>query len=64
MVDERDMADLDDSLRHCRAGLRALEAARGYADRTGGVYPTHLHVASVEMARAIELAMRVALRVH
>ncbi|HLJ69526.1 MAG TPA: hypothetical protein VKX16_19395 [Chloroflexota bacterium] len=57
----RDEAELSEALRHCTAGLRALETARESAVH-GGVYPTHLYLATVELAHAIETAMKVALR--
>lgn len=53
---------LDEALRHCRAGLKALEAAEEQAARTGQIYNTHIYLASVELAHAIEVAMKVALR--
>ena len=63
MTDERaSVRDLDEALRHCRAGLKALEAARGTAAETGAIYPTHIHLAAVELAHAIEISMQVALR--
>lgn len=52
---------LDEALRHCRAGLRALEGARETTHRTGKLYPTHVYVATVELAHAIEVAMKLAL---
>jgi hypothetical protein len=61
MSDQRDIADIEESLRHCTAGLKALEAAQA-AVRGGSVYPTHIHVAAVELAQAIETSMKVALR--
>jgi hypothetical protein len=61
MSDQRDKADLEESLRHCTAGLKALEAALSAA-RGGAVYPTHIHLAAVELAHAIETSMKVALR--
>jgi len=56
-----DEHQLDDALRHCRAGLKALEAAYEGAV-TGQIYPTHVYLAAVELAEAIEKAMKVALR--
>lgn len=56
------VTDLDEALRHCRAGLKALEAARSQAADTGTVYPTHIYLATVELAHAIEVAMKLALR--
>jgi hypothetical protein len=61
---ERDLFDLDEALRHCGAGLKALEGARDAATASGRVYPTHLYLATVEMAHAIEVAMKLALRVQ
>lgn len=58
----RNTDDLDEALRHARAGIKALEAARGAASETGKVYPTHVHLAAVELAHAIEVSMKVALR--
>lgn len=54
--------DLDEALRHCRAGLKALEAARAQASDSGTIYPTHIYLATVELAHAIEVAMKLALR--
>lgn len=54
--------DLDEALRHCRAGLKALEAAHESARSSGQIYPTHLYLATVELAHAIEVAMKLALR--
>jgi len=54
--------DLDEAIRHCTAGLRALETARSTAQESGKVYGTHIYIASVEMAHAIETSMKVALR--
>lgn len=63
MTDSRDsVTDLDEALRHCRAGLKALEAARARASDAGSVYPTHIYLATVELAHAIEVAMKLALR--
>lgn len=63
MTDRRaTVQDLDEALRHCRAGLKALEAARAQASETGAVYPTHIYLATVELAHAIEVAMKLALR--
>ncbi|HZS94481.1 MAG TPA: hypothetical protein VFA78_06780 [Chloroflexota bacterium] len=56
-----DETELDDALRHCRAGLKALEAAHEGA-AAGAVYPTHIYLAAVQLAEAIEKAMKVALR--
>lgn len=54
--------DLEEAIRHCRAGLKALEVARDTVGGSGQLYPTHIHLATVELAHAIEVAMRVALR--
>jgi hypothetical protein len=53
---------LDEALRHARAGVKAIEAARAAAAESGRIYPTHVHLAAVELAHAIELSMKVALR--
>lgn len=53
---------LHEALRHCRAGLKALEAAQERAITSGQIYPTHIYLAAVELAHTIELAMKVALR--
>jgi hypothetical protein len=63
MTDTRGgVSDLDEALRHCRAGLKALEAARTQAADAGTIYPTHIYLATVELAHAIEVAMRLALK--
>ena len=62
MDTQRDTRDLEEALRHCRAGLKAIEAAHGAAASGGSVYPTHLYLATVELAHTIETAMKVALR--
>jgi hypothetical protein len=62
MDSTRNTEDLDEALRHARAGLKALEAARSAAADTGAIYPTHVHLAAVELAHAIEVSMKVALR--
>jgi hypothetical protein len=63
MTDSRGtLNDLDEALRHCRAGLKALEAARTQAAESGTVYPTHLYLATVELAHSIEVSMKLALR--
>jgi hypothetical protein len=54
--------DLDEALRHCRAGLKALEGARDAVTASGQLYPTHIYLATVELAHAIEVAMKLALR--
>lgn len=56
------LRDLDEALRHCRAGLKALEGARSTAATAGQLYPTHVYLATVELAHAIEVAMKLALR--
>jgi hypothetical protein len=60
--DTRNSQDLDEALRHAQAGVKALEAARQAAAETGQIYPTHVHLAAVELAHAIEVSMKVALR--
>jgi hypothetical protein len=62
MTEAHPRNDLDEALRHCRAGLKALEAAHDAASDTGQVYPTHIYLATVELAHAIEVAMKLALR--
>jgi hypothetical protein len=57
-----DLADLERAIRHCRAGLQALEAAHAALKQRGRVYPTHLYVAAVELATATEVALAVGLR--
>jgi hypothetical protein len=64
MTTERNLQDLEEALRHCRAGLKALEAAQGSTIDSGQTYPTHLYLATVELAHAIEVAMKLALRVQ
>ena len=54
--------NLEEALRHCRARLKALEAAHSSASTSGKVYPTHIYLAAVELAHAIETSMKVALR--
>lgn len=61
MSDASNAADLEEALRHCRAGLKALEAAHDSASSSGQVYTTHIYLSTVELAHAIELAMKVAL---
>jgi hypothetical protein len=56
------LRDLDEALRHCRAGLKALEGARSNVETAGQLYPTHIYLATVELAHAIEVAMKLALR--
>ena len=53
---------LEESLRHCRAGLKALEAGEGGMRNTGRVYNTHIYLAVTELAHSIEVAMKLALR--
>jgi hypothetical protein len=60
--DDKRLTDLDEALRHCRAGLKALESARESTAMTRQLYPTHVYLATVELAHAIEVAMKVALR--
>jgi hypothetical protein len=60
--DNEVLTDLDEALRHCRAGLKALEGARNAASASGQLYPTHVYLATVELAHAIEVAMKLALR--
>ncbi|HEX8918221.1 MAG TPA: hypothetical protein VF898_06945 [Chloroflexota bacterium] len=62
MAAARDLQDIDEAHRHCQAGLKAIESASRAARETGEIYPTHLHLAAVELAHAIELALKVALR--
>jgi hypothetical protein len=62
MNEDKQLSDLDEALRHCRAGLKALEAARESAAASGRLYPTHVYLATVELAHAIEVAMKLALR--
>jgi hypothetical protein len=59
---DRSELSLDEALRHCRAGLKALEAADEQSTTTGHIYNTHIYLASVELSHAIEVAMKVALR--
>jgi hypothetical protein len=53
---------LDEAVRRCRAGLKALEAAQQQERESGRIYNTHIYLATVELASAVELAMKVALR--
>ncbi len=62
MTADHDLAALDEALRHCRAGIKALEAARRSAEQGDQVYPTHIYLATIELAHAIEVSMQVALR--
>jgi hypothetical protein len=62
MDTDRDLKDLEEARRHAGAGLKALEAASQAITSTGRVYPTHIHLAAVELAHAIEVSMKVALR--
>ena len=62
MDNSHNIHDLDEALRHARAGMKALEAARTTAGSTGQIYATHIHLAAVELAHAIEGSMKVALR--
>jgi hypothetical protein len=59
---DRETAQLEEALRHARAGLKALEAAHQSATDSGSIYPTHIYLATVELAHAIQVAMKVALR--
>lgn len=54
--------DLEEAVRHARAGLKALEAAQETAAQSGALYPTHIYLAAVELAHAVEMGMRAALR--
>lgn len=60
--DERDLTDLQTAIRHGNAGVKALEAARRAAGESGAIYPTHLHLAAIELTQAVELALKIALR--
>ena len=62
MHDEHSARELDEAIRHCRAGLKALEAAHDLAANAGQIYPTHIYLATVELAHAIEVSMKLALR--
>ncbi|HEX6507571.1 MAG TPA: hypothetical protein VF221_08065 [Chloroflexota bacterium] len=62
MEDTRNVDDLEEALRHARAGVKALEAARAAAGSSRQIYPTHIYLAAVELAHAIEVSMKVALR--
>jgi hypothetical protein len=62
MTDSGEEVRLQQAMRHCLAGFKALEAAHDRATQTGHVYNTHIYLATVELAHAIELAMKVALR--
>ena len=62
MTDSNNVEALDESIRHCRAGLKALEAAHASASASGRIYTTHVYLAAAELAHAIEVAMQVALR--
>jgi hypothetical protein len=62
MDSARNVDDLEEALRHVRAGLKALEAARGSAGSSGQIYPTHIYLAAVELSHAVEVSMKVALR--
>ena len=57
-----DIEELQRALRHCRAGVRALEAALEHVERSGNFYPTHLYVGAVELAAATETALAIGLR--
>lgn len=62
MANRTQDTELDEALRRCRAGLKALEEAQNRALETGRLYNTHIYLATVELAHAIEAAMKVALR--
>jgi hypothetical protein len=53
--------EVDVAAQHCRAALKALEAADRTLDETGRIYPVHLQVAAAEMAHAIEVALQAVL---
>jgi hypothetical protein len=59
---ERDARELQEAIRHVAAGLKALEAAHEGTRAGGKIYPVHIHLAAVELAHAIEVAMKIALR--
>jgi len=61
-MNENDTAALERAIRHCQAGLKALEAAREGGRRRGAIYPTHLYVAAVELATSTELSLAIGLR--
>ena len=61
-MDEQTQRDLEEAIRHSRAGLKALEAAQQLLSSSGKLYTTHLHLSAVEMAHAIEIALKAALR--
>ena len=62
MTEDSRESQLDEALRHCRAGLKALEAAREGEVESGRIYNTHIYLATVELAHTVEAAMKVALR--
>jgi hypothetical protein len=62
MNDTKELTALQEALRHCGAATKAIEAARDRVRAGERVYPTHLHLAAVELAQAIEIAMKVAMR--
>jgi len=62
-VEEKSSAEqLEEALRHAQAGLTALQAAHQSAISSGQIYTTHIYLSAVELAHAIEVAMKVALR--
>lgn len=61
-MNESDRSDLERAIRHCRAALRALEAANRTVESKGAIYPTHLYVGAVELATATQLALALGLR--
>jgi hypothetical protein len=63
VVAEKSSVDqLEEALRHAQAGLKALQAAHQTAASSGQIYATHIYLGTVELAHAIEVAMKVALR--
>ncbi|MGH2449000.1 MAG: hypothetical protein ACRDFS_10425 [Chloroflexota bacterium] len=54
--------ELNEAIRRCRAGLKALETALEDVERGERLYPTHAHLATVELAAAIESVMKGLLR--
>lgn len=62
MEPEHDLHDLEEAVRHCRAGLKALEVALEKGKLTESIYPTHIYVGVAELAQSVETAMKVALR--
>jgi hypothetical protein len=62
MAEKSSAEQLQEALRHAQAGLKALQAAHESAASSGQIYATHIYLATVELAHAIEVAMKVALR--